>query len=63
MIGDTPYDAEAAWGAGLACIGAPRGAFTEQLLRQASYIAVFRNLQHLLDDYDASPLARGLDGR
>ena len=61
VIGDTPYDAEAARGAGLACIGVLCGGFTEQALRQAGCIAVYRDPQHLLDNYDASPLARGLN--
>lgn len=61
MIGDAPYDTGAAWGADLACIVVPCGAFTEQLLRQASCIVVYRDPQHLLDDYDASPLDRGVN--
>jgi HAD superfamily hydrolase (TIGR01549 family) len=60
VIGDTPYDAEAARAAGLASIGVLCGGFTEQALRQAGCIAVYRDPQHLLDAFDESPLARGL---
>lgn len=62
VIGDTPYDAEAARAAGLATIGFLCGGFTEQALRQAGCIAVYRDPQHLLESYDDSPLAKGLIG-
>jgi len=62
VIGDTPYDAEAARAAGLASIGVLCGGFTEQALRQAGCIAVYRDPQHLLESYDDSPLAKGLAG-
>jgi HAD superfamily hydrolase (TIGR01509 family) len=61
VIGDTPYDAEAARAAGLASIGVLCGGFTEQALRQAGCIAVYRDPQHLLESYDESPLAKGVD--
>ncbi len=61
VIGDTPYDAEAARGAGLATIGVLCGGFTERSLRQAGCIAVYRDPHHLLDEYDESPLATGLE--
>lgn len=60
VIGDTPYDAEAARAAGLASIGVLCGGFAEQALRQAGCIAVYRDPQHLLEAYDTSPLAKGL---
>ena len=60
VIGDTPYDAEAARGAGLSTIGFLCGGFTEQALRQAGAVAVYRDPQHLLEAYDESPLAKGL---
>jgi HAD superfamily hydrolase (TIGR01509 family) len=61
VIGDTPYDVEAARAAGLSTIGFLCGGFTEQALRQAGAIAIYRDPQHLLEGYDRSPLARGLD--
>ncbi len=61
VIGDTPYDVEAARAAGLSTIGFLCGGFTEQALRQAGAVAVYRDPQHLLESYDSSPLAKGLD--
>ncbi len=60
VIGDTPCDAEAARGAGLATIGGLCGGFTERLLGQAGCVAVYRDPHHLPDAYEASPLANGL---
>jgi HAD superfamily hydrolase (TIGR01549 family) len=62
VIGDTPYDAEAARAAGLASVGVLCGGFSEQALRQAGCIAVYRDPQHLLEAFDDSPLAKGLEG-
>ena len=44
----------------MSTIGFLSGGFTEQALRQAGCIAVYRDPQDLLDSYDASPLAKGL---
>jgi HAD superfamily hydrolase (TIGR01549 family) len=59
VVGDTPYDAEAPRAAGLSTIRFLCGGFTEQSLRQAGCIAVYRNPQHLLESYEESPLAKG----
>jgi HAD superfamily hydrolase (TIGR01509 family) len=56
VVGDTPYDAEAARGAGLNCVGVLCGGFTEESLRSAGCIAVYRDPQDLLERYDGSPL-------
>jgi HAD superfamily hydrolase (TIGR01549 family) len=61
VVGDTPYDAEAARAAGLSTIGFLCGGFPELALRQAGCIAVYRDPQHLLAEYDRSPLAKGLE--
>ncbi|WP_375464605.1 HAD family hydrolase [uncultured Methylobacterium sp.] len=58
VIGDTPYDAEAAAKAGLATIGVLCGGFPEADLSAAGCIAIYRDPQDLLDGYAASPLAR-----
>lgn len=58
VIGDTPYDAEAAGKAGLATIGVLCGGFPEADLSAAGCIAIYRDPQDLLDGFDASPLAR-----
>lgn len=48
MIGDTPYDAEAASGAGTAAIGLLTGGFAEEVLAQAGCLVVARDLDELL---------------
>lgn len=58
VIGDTPYDAEAAGKAGLRTIGVLCGGFAEEKLRQAGCFAIYGGLDDLLADYDRSPLAR-----
>jgi HAD superfamily hydrolase (TIGR01509 family) len=57
VIGDTPYDAEAARKAKVKSIGVLSGGFSEQALRDAGCIAVYRDVQDLLQHYDSSPLA------
>lgn len=58
VIGDTPYDAEAAAKAGLTTIGLLCGGFPEADLVGTGCIAIYRDPQDLLDRFDASPLAR-----
>ena len=58
VLGDTPYDAQAAGKAGLATIGLLCGGFPEADLRAAGCIAIYRSPQHLLDDFESSPLAK-----
>jgi len=48
MIGDTPYDAEAASGAGTAAAGVLSGGFTEEALRGAGCFAVAGEISRLL---------------
>lgn len=53
LIGDTPFDVEAARKAGLETVAVLTGGFSEQELREAGAIAVFRSLPELraaLDD-------------
>lgn len=57
VVGDTPYDAEAAAKAGLRSIGVLCGGFSEADLRRAGCIAIYRDPADLLDRLDASPLA------
>ncbi|MCJ2055491.1 HAD family hydrolase [Methylobacterium sp. J-048] len=59
VIGDTPYDAEAASKAGLRTVGVLCGGFPEADLAGAGCIAIFRDPQDLLDGFDRSPLAAG----
>ncbi|WP_375460159.1 HAD family hydrolase [uncultured Enterovirga sp.] len=57
VVGDTPYDAEAAGKAGLRTIGLLCGGFSEEDLRGAGCIAIYADPAALLRDYDRSPLA------
>jgi HAD superfamily hydrolase (TIGR01509 family) len=56
VVGDTPYDAEAAGKAGLRSIGLLCGGFPEDELRRAGCVAVYRDPADLLARFDASPL-------
>lgn len=56
VVGDTPYDAEAAAKAGLRTIGLLCGGWLEADLRAAGCIAVYKDPADLLKNYDTSPL-------
>ena len=57
VIGDTPYDAEAAGKINLPTIGVLCGGFPETELRAAGCTHIYRDPADLLARYDASPLA------
>ncbi|PYT00594.1 MAG: HAD family hydrolase [Acidobacteria bacterium] len=57
VVGDTPYDAEAAGKAGLKTIGFLSGGFPEQDLRAAGCIRIYEDAADLLARYDSSPIA------
>lgn len=57
VIGDTPYDAEAAAKIGIKTVGLLCGGFPEADLRRAGAVAVFQGPQDLLTRYDESPFA------
>ena len=57
VIGDTPYDAEAANKAGLRTIGFLSGGFPEEDLRAAGCVEIYKDAADLLARYDSSPLA------
>jgi HAD superfamily hydrolase (TIGR01549 family) len=57
VVGDTPYDAEAAGKAGLKTIGFLSGGFPEEDLRAAGCARIYRDAAELLSNYDTSPLA------
>ena len=59
VIGDTPYDAEAAGKAGLRTVGVLCGGFSEASLREAGCIAIYRDPQHLLQESEAAVLSGG----
>ncbi len=53
VIGDTPYDAEAASRAGIRAIGVLCGGFPEDGLRQAGCVAIYKDPHDLLAKFDA----------
>jgi HAD superfamily hydrolase (TIGR01549 family) len=57
VVGDTPYDAEAARRAQIKSVGVLSGGFTAQALRDAGCIAIYHGPEDLLHRYDNSPLA------
>lgn len=57
VVGDTPYDVEAARKCGIATVAVRSGGFSDEALRAAGAIAVYDNVATLLRDYDCSPLA------
>jgi beta-phosphoglucomutase-like phosphatase (HAD superfamily) len=57
VIGDSPYDAQAAGKIGVASIAVRSGGFPEEQLRAAGYVAIFDNCADLLAHYGQSLLA------
>ena len=57
VVGDTPYDAEAAAKAGLHTVGVLCGGFPEADLRKAGCIAIYQSPAEMLAKYATSPLA------
>ncbi len=58
VVGDTPYDAEAAAKAGLSTIGMLCGGWSENELRRAGCIAIYADPSDLLLNYQDSPFAK-----
>jgi HAD superfamily hydrolase (TIGR01509 family) len=57
VVGDSPFDAEAARGARRRMVGLLCGGFAADTLCAAGCIAMYRDARDLLDHYEASPLA------
>ena len=57
VVGDTPYDAQAAVKAGVRPVGVLCGRFAETTLRDAGCVAVYRDPAHLLENYEESPIS------
>lgn len=55
VFGDTPYDAIAATRGGIRPIGVLCGGFSEEQLREAGCIAVFPDIESILERYDEIP--------
>jgi HAD superfamily hydrolase (TIGR01509 family) len=60
MLGDTPYDVEAALRAGIRIVGVESGGWSPEDLDGA--LAVYRNAAHVLVEFDRSPFAARLTG-
>lgn len=58
VVGDTPYDVEAAARCGIAAVAVRSGKFTDAVLNGTGAIALYDDVAALLADFDASPLAR-----
>jgi HAD superfamily hydrolase (TIGR01549 family) len=57
MVGDTPYDCEAAGRAGIETIAVLTGGFSEQELREAGAAQVFRSIDELRESLGSTALA------
>jgi HAD superfamily hydrolase (TIGR01549 family) len=57
MVGDTPWDIEAARNAGVPTICVLTGGYSEQELRDAGAAAVFESVEQLRGSLDATPLS------
>ena len=57
VLGDTPYDMEAARKCGIPAIGLRSGGFSDDALTAAGAVAIYDDVAALLADYDGSPLA------
>ena len=62
-VGDTPYDAEGATNANMRIIGLLSGGWTEERLRQAGCIEVYRHPADLLAHYEHSVLHSTTESR
>jgi len=61
VVGDTPYDMEAAGRCGIAGVAVRSGGFAEGVLLGAGAVALYDDVAALLRDYDRSPLAAHSD--
>ncbi len=58
VIGDTPYDVEAARKCGISAVAVRSGGFSDKVLAEAGAIALYNDVAALLLDYENSPLVR-----
>ena len=62
VVGDTPWDVEAAAKLGLSTVCVLTGGATKEQLEEAGAVAVYEDVAELLDRLDESPLAKVLEG-
>jgi HAD superfamily hydrolase (TIGR01509 family) len=60
VVGDSPYDVEAAAKIGMRTIGMLCGGFPEDDLRRAGALAIYTDPEALLAAYEQSPLSKGV---
>jgi HAD superfamily hydrolase (TIGR01509 family) len=58
VVGDTPYDIEAAGKCGIGAVGVRSGKFSDAVLMKAGAVALYDDVAALLADFDNSPLNR-----
>ena len=58
VVGDTPYDIQAAAKCGISTIGLRSGKFSDEALLEAGSVALYDDVAALLAEYDESPLGR-----
>jgi HAD superfamily hydrolase (TIGR01509 family) len=58
VVGDTPYDIEAAGKCGITGVAVRSGGFSDKVLSEAGAIAIYDDVAALLADYAGSPLGR-----
>jgi HAD superfamily hydrolase (TIGR01509 family) len=58
MVGDTPYDVEAAAQCGVRTVAVRSGGFADEALTAAGAIAIYDDVAALLEGYEALPLGR-----
>lgn len=58
VVGDTPYDMEAAGKCGITAVALRSGKFPDAVLLKAGAVAIYDDVAALLADYAASPLGR-----
>jgi HAD superfamily hydrolase (TIGR01509 family) len=56
VVGDTPYDIEAAAKCGIATVALRSGKFSDDALREAGAVALYDDVAALLAEFDSSPL-------
>ena len=59
VVGDTPYDVQAAAKCGIAAVALRSGGFDDAKLLEAGAVALYDDVAQLLADYASSPLAAG----
>lgn len=57
VVGDTPYDIQAAVKCGIATVALRSGKFSDEALREAGAVCLYDDVAALLANYDQSPLA------